>query len=225
MANFDEWDFATAFTPSEAVLLIGDKRPGYFSLGLGPISTIVFDRMKSAYEQTRERYLYDFKFPQETITFENKLQSVMMNFLAQRCYLEGEKDAFQEWINGERSNFHSQKFTRKDIKLWLVSEGLTSAYKFVKKGGSKTASLAVNDEAEPADRWPWGGHHTKLLGHLDAAARMFWSEYDPANRKATAPKSTAVVSWLVEVCGVSQTQAIAMASVLRADGLKVGPRK
>jgi hypothetical protein len=76
-----------------------------------------------------------------------------------------------------------------------------------------------------AGPWPWGAHHTELLGHLDAAAQKFWVHYDPANAKATAPKNDTVVNWLETERRVSHTVAVAMATILRIDGLPTGPRK
>ena len=73
--------------------------------------------------------------------------------------------------------------------------------------------------------WPWGAHHTELLGHLDAAAQEFWVHYDPANVKATAPKNYTVANWLETERKVSHTMAVAMATILRIDGLPTGPRK
>ena len=71
-------------------------------------------------------------------------------------------------------------------------------------------------------RWPWGSHHTELLGHLEAAANRWWALYDSSD-PSTAPKNEWVVDWLKEQ-GVSNTKAEAIASILRADGLKTGPR-
>lgn len=73
-------------------------------------------------------------------------------------------------------------------------------------------------------RWPWGAHHTELLGHLEAAARQFWVLYDPTD-PSTAPTNEMVSEWLREQRGVSKDKAQAIASILRADGLKTGPRR
>lgn len=72
--------------------------------------------------------------------------------------------------------------------------------------------------------WPWGTHHTKALGHLEAAALRFWKLYDPAD-DSTAPTNNQVSEWLQTERGLSQKMAEAMASILRADGLPTGPRK
>jgi hypothetical protein len=76
----------------------------------------------------------------------------------------------------------------------------------------------------PSARWPWGNHHTEWLGHLEAAAKRWWSLYDPTDA-TTAPTNTNVSDWLQKERGLSQTKADAMASILRPDGLRTGPRK
>ena len=80
-------------------------------------------------------------------------------------------------------------------------------------------------------RWPWGSHHTELLGHLEAAALEFWRSYDPQNAKATAPKNDTVIDWLKsrkehgQLRKVSDHMAQAIASILRPNDLPTGPRK
>lgn len=71
--------------------------------------------------------------------------------------------------------------------------------------------------------WPWGRHSTKLLRLLAEAADRFWKHYDP-NDATTAPTNEEVANWLQER-NVSKRTAEVMASLLRADGLPVGPRK
>ena len=73
-------------------------------------------------------------------------------------------------------------------------------------------------------RWPWGSHHTELLGHLDAAARRFWTLYDPDD-PSTAPTNDMVSEWLQQERRVSKEKAKAIASILRPDGLATGPRR
>ncbi len=73
-------------------------------------------------------------------------------------------------------------------------------------------------------RWPWGAHHTELLGHLDAAARKFWTLYDPDD-PSTAPTNDMVSDWLQRERHVSKEKAKAIASILRPDGLPTGPRR
>lgn len=72
-------------------------------------------------------------------------------------------------------------------------------------------------------KWPWGAHHTDALGHLEAAANRFWVLYDPAE-PSTAPTNEMVAGWLRQERGVTKERAAAIASILRADGLRTGPR-
>lgn len=87
---------------------------------------------------------------------------------------------------------------------------------------------ALAQAAEPTTnktnerRWPWGDHHTELLGHLEDAARRFWMNVDPTDN-TTAPTNETVSEWL-QKRGVSKRMADMMASMLRADGLPTGPR-
>lgn len=71
--------------------------------------------------------------------------------------------------------------------------------------------------------WPWGPHSTNLLRHLAGAARRFWANFDPSDI-STAPTNEQVATWL-QAKGVSQRNADAMATILRADGLPTGPRR
>lgn len=75
-----------------------------------------------------------------------------------------------------------------------------------------------------ASRWPWGNHHTELLGHLEAAALRHWVNHDPDDA-TTAPTNKDVAEWLVSERNVSQKMAESIASMLRPDGLPTGPRK
>ena len=91
-------------------------------------------------------------------------------------------------------------------------------------------SLAVlkpleNIESKLVSNWPWGNHHTILLGHLDAAARRYWgSKYEPSDT-STANTNATVSGWLQTERNVSQTMADSIATMLRPDGLPTGPRK
>jgi hypothetical protein len=230
MNSFHTCDFEKSFTPAQAVFLIASENSEISGDDFDRLSgrdahSGILKRMRSAYEKTVSYYLINLDRSQEFLILKNELSSLMMDAIVDKYLSDGQKDAFEKWLCSKGAGFDSQIFSRQNIQCWLDRDDLPSKYKFVKKDESETAFLSVNDESEPASRWPWGNHHTKLLGHLDAAARMFWSEYDPAKPKTTAPKNAVVVSWLVDECGVSETMAGAMASLLRADHLKVGPRK
>jgi hypothetical protein len=89
--------------------------------------------------------------------------------------------------------------------------------------------VGVGDQAQASNHsvsqsWPWGKHHTEMLGHLEAAARKWWANYDPTEPD-TAPTNEMVADWLIEERGVSKDKARSIASILRADGLRTGPRR
>lgn len=106
-----------------------------------------------------------------------------------------------------------------DFMHWANRYGLSLPPKFPRN------SFCVNQNPLPdhSDKWPWGEHHTKLLGHLAEAGEKFWKNYDP-NDNTSAPTNKQVEEWIKKQ-GVSGRIAEAMASILRADGLPTGPRK
>jgi hypothetical protein len=122
-----------------------------------------------------------------------------------------------------------------DVSDWLRTEGIEIGYSVngtqnncSEEAGTGNANIGMSDAG---NRWPWGKHHTELLGHLEAAASEFWRSYDPHNAKATAPKNNTVIAWLMarNVLGqkrkVSDQMARAIATILRPDDLPTGPRK
>jgi hypothetical protein len=72
-------------------------------------------------------------------------------------------------------------------------------------------------------RWPWGAHETELLRHMAEAGKKFWALYDPTD-PSTAPTNKQIEDWL-QARGVAIRIAEVMATILRADGLRPGPRK
>ncbi|GAB3362733.1 MULTISPECIES: hypothetical protein [Giesbergeria] len=128
-------------------------------------------------------------------------------------------------------NYFNFVFERAEIFNFLNRHGLNLGYVAVETSESTTPTAAtqaptvpaLNDSTEPESYWPWGNHHTEALGHLEAAAREFWSAYDHTKPR-TAPKNEVVSNWL-QARGVSKTNSDVMASILRLDGLPTGPRK
>ena len=82
----------------------------------------------------------------------------------------------------------------------------------------------VTDVIGGSTHWPWGNHHTEALGHLEAAASHYWILFDPDD-SSTAPTNDMVSDWLQSERKVSKIRALAIASMLRADGLPSGPRR
>jgi hypothetical protein len=104
---------------------------------------------------------------------------------------------------------------------WLINE---INIRFASLGNAING-LQETPQPEPnrEDRWPWGSHHTDLLGHLEAAGKQWWVRYDPTD-PSTAPTNEMVAEWLRFERNVSREKAQAIASILRADGLRTGPR-
>ena len=112
-------------------------------------------------------------------------------------------------------NNHSEGKKRKTLleRLNWTTERITN----LELGNLNSSQTSLN-------KWPWGSHHTEALGHLEAAASRFWKLYDTADQ-STAPTNEMVAEWLRDERGVSKEKAYAIASILRADGLKTGPRR
>ena len=100
---------------------------------------------------------------------------------------------------------------------WALSRNWELPRKF------PTHSAMMETREAHAEKWPWGGHETKLLRNLANAAEKFWKLYDPED-PTTAPTNEAVTKYL-EGEGVARRTAETMATILRADGLRTGPRK
>ena len=110
-------------------------------------------------------------------------------------------------------------FTLNNYLRWSVNT-LDARLRHIENYQPESAAAKIEDE----HAWPWGAHHTEALAHLAAAAEKFWKNYDSAD-VTTAPTNEMVSNWLREERGVSKEKATAIASILRADGLRMGPRR
>ena len=223
MNNLSVWNFAIDFTGRESAALIVAERPDLIE---SSVSQPVLERMRRCYELARGWHLAKIAGEiDDGPAPDTMLQSIDMQWCQVRTDIAQSQAPhyFHRWLgDGGRSDFDSQRFTRQELVRWLSSIEMQSAYSFDLSASTSEKTGTVNSKA---GRWPWGNHHTKLLGHLEAAAKEFWVQYDPANVKATAPKNDTVINWLVTERDVSHTVAGAMATILRIDGLRVGPRK
>lgn len=82
--------------------------------------------------------------------------------------------------------------------------------------------LAALRDDTPTARWPWGDHTTPRLEHLAAAAREWWSTYDPTN--SAAPTQAEMVPWLMGR-GCTKHTAEAICHILTPPDLPKGPRR
>ena len=111
----------------------------------------------------------------------------------------------------------------RDHLHWLTAQAIWSRDRLQTHGLHLTPEAKADGGPRSETHWPWGRHHTELLGHLEAAARKWWVNYDPESPD-TAPTNEIVSAWLVEERRVSKDKAKAIASILRVDGLRTGPR-
>jgi hypothetical protein len=108
-----------------------------------------------------------------------------------------------------------------DFIRWAGQMGLAVPARFPGQAREDEAATATGS------KWPWGQHETRLLRALEDAGK-FWrtveegGNYDPDD-PSSAPTNDQVVTFLARK-GVSDKVARAMATILRADNLPVGPR-
>lgn len=85
-------------------------------------------------------------------------------------------------------------------------------------------SMAIDSPlVEDQRKWPWGNYETRLLETLALAVEKFWVRYDPDDI-STAPTNETVEDWLIKDQGLAKRTAEVMATILRADNIRPGPR-
>lgn len=126
---------------------------------------------------------------------------------------EGEKDiAWELWNYIDGYAAETQKVT--DQILRESREKLIQDLKRI-AGGKPKETMPTGAQ--------WPRHETKNLKVLRLAAVKFWANYDPQEPE-TAPTNDRVVEWLISEHKTGRSTAECMATILRADGLKPGPR-
>lgn len=224
MKNLTHWDFAAYFSGHDAAALILGIEPSDAAIDQSRIR-VVIDRMKLHYTHAHKRryqeafqvVLPDFLDIESARPF--ALASVKMNEICIQCDSDDDDvTPFTDWlVSDHESQFDNQVFARNVVADWLEAIGLNSIYQF------RLDAPRVDKEVN--GHWPWGDHHTELLGHLEAAAKRYYSvNYKPTDA-TTAPLNTDVSEWLIAERKVSRKMAESIASMLRPDGLATGPRK
>lgn len=222
MTDLLHWDFAEHFSGYDAAALILGLEPRESESEQGRIRVIT-ERMELHYKSSLNRVFHStFGNPLEPIYNDDcsrsqELASVKLAELDRRQRIFDDEKSLSYWLASPiLTKFDMQDFARPSIANWLETIGMKSVYAFDK-------DLTPSNSSSTA-RWPWGDHHTELLGHLEAAARRYWLNYDPSDT-GTAPTNAMVSEWLQRERKVSRTMADSIASMLRADGLPTGPRK
>lgn len=217
MVDLSHWDAALHFTADEAAAL---------AVGIDPLqpengstkSKPTYERMQHSYDASRRWHRDEFQQGDEPglIDRSEMLDSIEMQWLATQ---EDPEDGayFSRWLSDNNmSGLETQKFNRNEVARWLTAVGLGSCYAF--------QALPSSTKEEPAGHWPWGSHHTKTLGYLEAAAKHWWVNYDPAD-VTTAPSNKEVIDWLQKEFSISDNKANSIASMLRGDDIPTGPHK
>ncbi|MRW83024.1 hypothetical protein GJ698_02830 [Pseudoduganella sp. FT26W] len=243
MQHVNHWDYAERFTGREAAFLIAGFDPSSNLLEDSYRVQPIIRRMKEAYYSACSDFRFDvdgaaesdgLMFSRNTKAegnllsieiatlvrdFENSEFAKKDIFLAKDLSAKYEAafslafDPLIAWNGSDAHEFDDQYFSRSELQRWITANGLASSYLF-----GKTHPASVVGET-----FPWGQHNTVLLSRLAEAAMQFWSLYDP-DEPSTAPTNDQVRMWLVER-GVTERIADAMATILRADGLRSGRRK
>ena len=223
MAGFLSWEFALDFSANDAAALIVGIDPRDSDIDQSRLY-VVLDRIENDYRLAlTEASAYGFGSPDVNGFSATALPCVELVKLVDSV----ESDRMfpivdgviplETWLKAKRQNqFQNQQFSRGALIAWLRSTGLTSIYPF-------DPTLQAVAQKSAATRWPWGDHHTELLGHLEAAARHWWVNYDPSD-SSTGPTSETVSKWLQAIRRVKPSNADFIASMLRANDLPNGPR-
>jgi len=145
------------------------------------------------------------------VTLPSLVVVIAINFrFSRRCY---QIEKTQDWLI-DSTNAH--------IKKLEYHNGLINKLRL--SDLDESAPPPKNNEPSRGKAWPWGRHETESLRHLEAAAKRFWTLYEPGD-PSTAPTNEMVSDWLQDERKVSKDKAKAIASILRADGLPTGPRR
>ncbi len=221
--DLSHWDFAESFDVDEAMRAIlgisgeaKNDKPNQEKMAL------VIRRMSSDYQSAGCALLGLLSQEDGTkisrITNQPILQSEMMEAALEAAQKNPEFGfyEFDGWLAEDDSRFTRQTFSRAEIARWLAATGLKSVYQFERQ------TKGDIEQAPKQSGWPWGNHNTELLGHLDAAVKRFWVNFDPTDN-TTAPTNEAVIAWLKER-GLSGNIAKAIATIIRVDGLPTGKR-
>lgn len=221
MTDLSHWDFAENFDGYDAAALILGLEPRQSEDEQGRVN-VVLERLELHYTYARERLISEVACTPEFAPLSDAeqrhdLQSVEMKkqFHLSKS-IGSDCSFFLEWLTNNRAaGFNRQEFSRQDISKWIMVIGMPTKYSFDRSNSEITASHP---------KWPWGNHHTTALGHLEAAARKYWINYDPLDN-TSAETNVRVSEWLQSERKASKIMADSIASMLRPDGLPPGPRK
>ncbi len=218
MTDLYNWKFKNEFTAQEIASLI---------LGLEP-SEAQANQIYPALHRIEADFSRFIKNLQTKITgiedeleYGSELQSSRINRILLEHTSHESKTYCCEWLDSELQKFQNQTFTSSDVATWEASVGnnLNFKYSFI-----ETENLNSPDPEPQRTKWPWGEYETKNLLILEAAARKFWASYD-RSKPSSAPMNKEIIHWIESEHRISNNIASAVATILRAEEVKTGPRK
>lgn len=252
-ANLSHWDFSEDFSGFEVAALILGVDPHSMNEAEDKRINLVFSRISKDYTNIilsiAEKHANGEVFEADLSAYEKSIAGIALHVIFPGLYSgdlqlselsQKERDIFNKQTSeilkemGITAKFNSisfyrekienhvkvTRFNRSAIVHWLRTNNLRSVYEFDLAGRFPSTGISAS---QSNSHWPWGAHSTKLLEHLEAAAKHFWVNHDPGD-PSTAPTNSQVIEWL-EQRGVSNSLAKAMATILRQDGLPTGPRR
>ena len=218
--DFSTWDYATSFTGEQiAALIVGISLDdlGFFQSKVSPVMTRLDGAFRDGLRKCWDRHSVSNAHSRPEYGG-NDLVGGFVEGVEEMARRGADEDELHLEIEGLWDRFSQDSFTRASVVRWLRETGLPSEYRFA------IGEPTTNDNKTTATRWPWGDHHTEALGHLEAAARKFWGpNYDPTD-PTTASTNAHVKNWLKSERRVSDNLAASIASILRDDKLRPGPR-
>ena len=194
MDDLSHWDLAEYFKANEAADLVMGMLPerraalsgtvGYES-GIASKITPLLRRMERA-------YLAGFITIHAAATWGGPAEESLRAFPAEPSELQS--DLMEEVrspgghhklsrIIETKTRFEECFFSRNEMRRWLDAQAIESDYSF----SVEQPQVRSGAPRSMARRWPWGDHHTELLGHLESAATEFWINMTPKTPKRPHP--------------------------------------
>lgn len=208
MGKKSDWDSAIKFTALDAAMLImGAAHSGRMEADRAKVRPIL-QLMEEAFNQEIASLQHGYLSDDSS---ERCLASIFTADLTAEALSSN-------WVKAtDLTAFNNQTFSRNELRRWLAAMELPSKYAF---DPPKQITKPQGNEG----KWPWGSYTTESLEQLAAAVQRFWVNYDP-EQPDTAATSEKICEWFRSNYGLADSRAEVMASIIRADGLKTGPKK
>ncbi len=218
MTDLSHWKFKKEFTPREIASLI---------LGLEPSEAKVeqiypvIHRLKEDFSRFIKNLQTKLAASDDDIEYGSELQSSRIKRTLEENLTNENKSYYCEWLDKELKDFEVQTFSSSDVAQW---ESSVESHLHFKHSFIESTKSCGPEEEHKRTKWPWGEYETKNLLMLEAVVRKFWASYD-RSKPNKAPMNKEIIHWLETEHGMSNNIASAVATILKAEEVKTGPRK